>query len=91
MSLTTNDLNEIKNIVESALSKQSSEVIRPIQDEVEALRNDIGEIYDMIANLQKTSKTKQAFQKLSLEDKILDLHTDLVEAAKQAGVRLPSH
>jgi hypothetical protein len=48
MSLTTNDLGEIRNIIESALTKQTNEVIKPIQGEMEALRNDIVEIYDMI-------------------------------------------
>ena len=91
MSLTTNDLDEIKNIFESSLAKQSLEVIKPIQGELEALGNDIKEIYEMIADIQKNSKNRQSFQKLSLEEKLLNLHVDLVEAAKQAGVVLPSH
>jgi hypothetical protein len=91
MSLTTDDLNDIKNIIESALTTQSNEVIKPIQGELEALGNDIKEIYEMIADIQKNSKGKQSFQKLSLEEKLLNLHTDIVEAAKQAGVTLPSH
>lgn len=41
MSLTSDDLNEIRNIIEPALDKQNSEVIKPIQGELEALRNDI--------------------------------------------------
>jgi hypothetical protein len=45
----------------------------------------------MIADLKKNSSSKQSFQKLSLETKILNLHSDLVEAARQAGVKLPSH
>lgn len=91
MSLTTNDLDEIRNIIESSLAKQSQEVIKPIQGELEALGNDIKEIYEMIADIQKNSKSRQSFQKLSLEEKLLNLHTDLVEAAKQAGVTLPNH
>ena len=91
MSLTTNDLDEIKNIIESSLAKQSQEVIKPIQGELKALGNDIKEIYEMISDIQKNSRNRQSFQKLSLEEKLLNLHTDLVEAAKQAGVTLPSH
>jgi hypothetical protein len=44
MSLTSNDLNEIRNIIDSALAKQNDEAINPIQGEVEALRNDIKDI-----------------------------------------------
>ena len=91
MSLTTNDLDEIKNIIESSLAKQSQEVIKPIQGELEALGNDIKKIYEMISDIQKNSRNRQSFEKLSLEEKLLNLHTDLVEAAKQAGVTLPSH
>ncbi len=91
MSLTTNDFDEIRNIIESSLAKQSHEVIKPIQGELEALGNDIKEIYEMITDIQKGSLNRQSFQKLSLEEKLLNLHTDLVEAAKQAGVSLPSH
>jgi hypothetical protein len=46
MSLTTNDLEEMRNIIESALTKQTDSIIKPIQSELKALRNDIKEIYD---------------------------------------------
>ena len=89
MSLTANDLKEIRDIVESSLAKQSSEVIKPIQNEVQALRNDIEEIYDMISDLRHSSITDRKFNKLSLERKILTLNTELLSAAKQAGINLP--
>ncbi|HEY1645874.1 MAG TPA: hypothetical protein VGF75_05910 [Candidatus Saccharimonadales bacterium] len=41
MSLTSNDLNEIRNIVEFALTKQNEEVIKPLQSEIAGLRKDI--------------------------------------------------
>lgn len=91
MSLTSEDLDQIRNIVESALTRQTDEAIRPIQGELEALRNDIKDIYDMIAELQKTVGSDEPFQKLSIEKKILRMHAELVEAARQAGVTLPSH
>jgi Skp family chaperone for outer membrane proteins len=91
MSLTTNDLDQIRSVVESALAKQTEESIKPIQGEMEAIRNDIAEIYDMITDLQKGSPSDKTFQKLSIEKKLLRLHAELVEAAKQAGVTLPSH
>lgn len=89
MSLTSNDLSEIRNIIESALTKQSNDAIKPIQGEIEALRNDIKEIYDMISDLQHTSITDKSFEKLPLEKKILTLNAELLIAAKQLGIELP--
>lgn len=88
MSLTASDLSEIRNIVESALTQQTHGAILPIQNEIAALRNDIKEIYDMIADLQK-SPASSSFNKLSLEQKILELNSNLISAAKQAGITLP--
>ena len=82
MSLSYADLQEIRKIVE--------ETVHPIKGELEALGSDIKEIYGMLADLQK-SPNGENFRKLNLEKKILKLHAELVEAAKQAGVILPSH
>jgi hypothetical protein len=46
MSLTYDDLQEIRKVVE--------ETVNPIKGELRALGNDIKEIYDMIASLQKS-------------------------------------
>ena len=81
--LTYDDLQAIRKIV--------VETADPIKGDLEALGNDIKEIYGMIADLQKNSSSKESFSKLSVEQKILQLHSDLIEAAKQAGVTLPSH
>jgi hypothetical protein len=83
MSLTYDDLQAIREIVQ--------ETVKPIQGDLTALSNDIKEIYDMIADLQKDSSSMPLSSKLSIEQKILRLHADLIEAAKQAGVTLPSH
>lgn len=83
MSLSYDDLQAIRKIVE--------ETINPLRGDIEALSNDIKDIYEMIAELQKKSEGNEGFQKLSIEKKILRLHTELVEAARQAGVTLPSH
>jgi hypothetical protein len=82
MSLTYDDLQAIRKIIE--------ETVDPIKGELKALGNDVKEIYDMIADLRNTPSSGSSFQKLNLEKKI-KLHSDLVEAAKQAGVTLPSH
>jgi hypothetical protein len=89
MSLTSNDLNEIRNVVESALNKQTDEAINPIQDELQALRSDVKEIYDTIFDLQNNILPEKQFQKLSIEQKLLMLNSELLIAAKQAGIRLP--
>lgn len=89
MSLNSNDLLEIRNIIESALTKQTNEAIMPIQGELEALRNDVKDIYEMIAELQRGMAPDKQFQKLSLEEKLLRLNSELLAAAKQAGVTLP--
>lgn len=54
MSLTYDDLQAIRNIVE--------ETVSPVKGDLEALGNDIKEIYDMITNLQKTQAAKNHFQ-----------------------------
>jgi cell shape-determining protein MreC len=83
MSLSYDDLQAIRKIVEEAVS--------PIRGDIETLGNDIKDIYETIAELQKTVGSNESFQKLSIEKKILKLHAELIEAAKQAGVTLPSH
>lgn len=82
MSLSYDDLQAIRKIVE--------ETVDPIKGELEALGNDVKEIYRMIASIQKSPDATN-LQKLNLEEKILKLHSDLVEAANQAGITLPSH
>lgn len=89
MSLTSNDLNEVRNIIESALAKQNDEAINPIQGEVEALRNDIKDIYEMLAEIQNSSTPDVTFQKMSIEQKLFKLNTELLAAAKQIGISLP--
>jgi len=60
MSLTATDLQEIGNVIESALSKQTREIIEPLQGEIRALSNDVNdvkEIYTMISVLQSKDNT----------------------------------
>lgn len=83
MSLSYDDLEAIRAIVE--------ETVNPLRGDLEALSNDIKDIYEMISKLQKSSGSNEPFEKLSIEKKILKMHAELVEAAKQAGVTLPSH
>lgn len=83
MSLSNEDLQAIRQVVQ--------EVITPLEGKLEALENDVKEIYSMISDLQKNPKIKDSIQRPSLEEKLLSLHEDLIEAASQAGIILPSH
>lgn len=85
MSLTQSDLREIRTIVQSVVEP----LIEPLANEIKALRNDIKEIYDMIAELQKSAITDEEFKKRTLEEKLLTLNAELLAAAKQAGISLP--
>ena len=93
MNLTADDLGAIREIVKDEVStvvrSTVKEELSPISGELEALRNDIREIYDMLANLQGKVVPNKEFQKLTLEQKLLKLNSELLSAAKQAGITLP--
>ena len=81
MSLTQEDLQQIGALLDQKLE--------PVFSELKALREDIKEIYGMIAELQSGTITDTDFGKKSLEEKLLTLNAELLAAAKQAGIALP--
>lgn len=81
MSLTHEDLQQIEAIFDKKLD--------PVFGELQALREDIKEIYIMISELQAGTFAEDAFSKKSLEEKLLTLNSKLLAAAKQAGIALP--
>jgi len=83
MSLTSTDLADIRGILK--------EELRPVQGELEALSNDIKEIYSMISDLRNKTLPEKQFPKLSVEQKLLKLNSELLFAAKQAGIQLPRY
>ena len=85
MSLSGTDLLEIRSIFKEELREE----LQPIKGELEALSNDIKEIYKMIADLQHSVITDPKFKKLSIEKKLLALNAELLEAARQVGLSLP--
>ena len=93
MSLTNDDFQAIREIIKDEVStivrSTVKKELRPISGELEALRNDIKEIYDTISVLRNKSLPDKQFQKLSLEEKLLKLNSELLVAAKQAGITLP--
>lgn len=83
MSLSNEDLQGIRQIVQ--------DVITALEGKLEALENDVKEIYSMLSDFQKNPETRISLQKHNLEEKLLSIHKDLTEAAKQAGIVLPGH
>jgi hypothetical protein len=93
MNLTTDDLRAIREIIKTELTvtvrEAVKEELKPLSGELEALRNDIKEIYDMLSELEGKVVPDEQFSKLSLNQKLLKLNTELLAAAKQAGISLP--
>ena len=85
MSLTQEDLQQIRAIVQDVVEP----LISPLESEIKAIRNDIKELYDMIAEQQSATITDSKFSKKTLEEKLLTLNAELLSAAKQAGIILP--
>ena len=85
MSLTANDLLEIRTVVR----EEVNEAVSTIDGKLKAIENDVKEIYKMISGLQHSGITKPSFKKLTIENKLLRLNTELIEAAKQVGITLP--
>lgn len=93
MNLTSDDLQAIREVIKTELSVVVRDAVReelqPISGELAALRNDVKEIYGMLSDLEDKVVTDEQFGKLSLEQKLLKLNSELLTAAKQAGISLP--
>lgn len=88
MSLTQNDLQEIRSVVQSVVAPVEQK-LDILAGKVEALENDVKEIYEMLAEMHGDQQSTNKFLKLSLENKILKTYKDIVLTAKQAGITLP--
>jgi hypothetical protein len=71
-----------------SLTKQTQ--IR-LEVRIDALENDVREIYSMLVGVQKDKSASNKFAKKSIEEKILQTHSELMLVAKEAGVVLPSN
>lgn len=123
MSLTKQDLTEVKEIVVSSIVEAIDTMISPrfdsleedvavlkkdvsdlksdmvgvkqslnnLDGRVEAIENDIKELYEMVADLQKAKQENHNFDKLSLEKKVLQTHAEILLVAKEAGIILPNN
>jgi len=68
--------------------KLSKRQLVPIKGDSKPLVTISKEKYEWLQTYRKVNKPDKDFNKLSLENKILKLHLQLIEAAKQAGVTL---
>lgn len=80
MSLTQSDLQQIEAIFDKKLE--------PIFGKLEALENDIKEIYKMISGLQRGT-INEDFRNKPAKERVLILHAEVVAAARELGVKLP--
>ena len=80
VSTLKTEVREVKTDI-----RQIKEHLGSLDGRVEALENDIRELYVMM----KKDNTNSTFSKISLEKKLLRLNTELLQTAKQAGVTLP--
>jgi hypothetical protein len=86
MSLTNEDYLQIKLLMEEVLDARLS----PLTGEITALRNDIKEIYNMIAQLQKNSVLiDESFNTLPVKEQIFQLNAAVVALAQKEGITLP--
>lgn len=60
-----------------------------VEGELQALTNDIKEIYDVIYGKSNKSFMSASFAKMSSKEKLLVINEELLKMAKDAGVVLP--
>jgi uncharacterized protein (UPF0335 family) len=90
MSLTQEDLLQIRNLVREEVTTVIEREIEPLRGEIQAWRNDIKDIYDMISQLEKRSAGfDKSFERLSDEQQIMQLYAAVTALAKRKGVTLP--
>ena len=89
MSLTHDDIAQIRAVIRDEVTFLLDARLKPLEGKLEALENDVKEIYHMLAQTQRDMGLGRNFQHLTLEQKLLRLNTELVAAAKQAGISLP--
>ena len=85
------DVSGLKEDV-SSLKSEMREVkdrLGRVEGELQALTNDIKEIYDVIYGKPNKSFMSASFAKMSSKEKLLLINEELLKMAKDAGVVLP--
>lgn len=90
VAVLKSEVSELKSDVSELKSdmRQVKHSLHNLDGRVEALENDIKEIYLMLADLQKGSDAEKQFKKLSLEKQLLKTYKEVLLVAKEAGVDL---
>lgn len=86
---------EIRELKERVVALEASqrdlvERLGSVEGGIEALRNDILEIYNSIYKKPSKSIVSAGFDKLSTRDKIVIMQEQIQKLAKETGVTLPS-
>ncbi|QHU91935.1 hypothetical protein GWK76_01145 [Candidatus Saccharibacteria bacterium oral taxon 488] len=79
MALTNDDKQWIKGAIADGV----------VEGRLQALTNDIKEIYDVIYGKPNKSFMSASFAKMSSKEKLLVINEELLKMAKDAGVVLP--
>ena len=79
----------IRDEVNSAISIKIEPRFDNIDGRIEALDNDVRDIYEMISKLQKLNRRVAHVEKYNLEKKILTAYKDILTIADDAGIKLP--
>ena len=79
MALTNDDKQWIKGAIADGV----------VEGRLQALANDIKEIYDVIYGKPNKSFMSASFAKMSSKEKLLVINEELLKMAKDAGVVLP--
>ncbi|QCT40493.1 hypothetical protein FBF24_01115 [Candidatus Saccharibacteria bacterium oral taxon 488] len=79
MALTNDDKQWIKGAIADGM----------VEGRLQALTNDIKEIYDVIYGKPNKSFMSASFAKMSSKEKLLVINEELLKMAKDAGVVLP--
>lgn len=79
MALTNDDKQWIKGVIADGV----------VEGRLQALTNDIKEIYDVIYGKPNKSFMSASFAKMSSKEKLLVINEELLKMAKDAGVVLP--
>jgi hypothetical protein len=86
----TNNLRDEMRSGFISTDRRTDDLDKKLSGKIEAIENDVKEIYAMINKLQTLSLAEKKFAKLSLEQKILKTHARIVIMAKEAGIKLPT-
>ena len=85
------DVSGLKEDVSSLKSdmREVKDRLGRVEGELQALTNDIKEIYDVIYNKPNKTLMSASFAKMSSKEKLLVINEELLKIAKDTGVVLP--